>query len=177
MEVYDKGLLSVIVPIYNVESYLPRCLKSIINQTYRNLEIICVDDGSTDNSGVIAEEYAKRDKRIKVIHKENGGLVSARKAGVLNASGEYLTYVDSDDWIEQTMYEDLLFLAKKEDADIVTSGDIRDYGTYNVEEPEYVQPGVYRDEKILKLKSEMISTKFFFRKNISTHVVDKIFKF
>lgn len=175
MKLEEQELLSVIIPIYNVEAYLSRCLDSIINQTYSNLEIICVDDGSTDQSGAIAEEYAKRDSRIKVIHKENGGLVSARKTGILNASGGYATYVDSDDWIEQGMYEELMILAVNEDADIVTSGDIRDYGTYVVEEPEYEDAGVYRDERLLQLKSKLIATDYFFRKNISIHIYDKIF--
>lgn len=176
MKLNEQKLLSVIVPIYNVEAYLPRCLDSIINQTYQNLEIICVDDGSTDQSGAIAEEYAKKYSRIKVIHKENGGLVSARKAGILKASGEYATYVDSDDWIETGMYEHLMTLAVNENADIVTSGDLRDYGTHTVEEPEYENTGVYRDERLLQLKRELIATDKFFQKNISCHIVDKIFK-
>ena len=83
--------LSVLVPVYNVELYLRRCLDSIINQTYKNLEIILVDDGSTDSSGIICDEYAKKDTRIKVVHKENGGVASARIAGVENATGDYIT--------------------------------------------------------------------------------------
>jgi len=100
--------LSVIVPVYNVEPYLKRCLDSLINQTYQNLEIILVDDGSTDRSGDICDDYAKRDARISVIHKENGGLVSARKAGIRQAVGEYSISVDSDDWIENNAYEKIV---------------------------------------------------------------------
>lgn len=92
--------VSIVVPIYNVSKYLDKCLSSICNQSYINLEIILVDDGSTDNSSQICDKYASRDKRIKVIHKCNGGLVSARKAGVNAASGEYTLFVDGDDWIE-----------------------------------------------------------------------------
>lgn len=102
----ENDLISVIVPIYNVEKYLQECLDSIINQTYKNLEIILVDDGSTDNSGIICNEYAKKDNRIKVIHKKNGGLSSARNAGMDECSvGGYITFVDSDDWLELDTYE------------------------------------------------------------------------
>lgn len=102
------ALISVIVPVYNVEKYLPKCLDSIVNQTYRNLEIILVDDGSPDNCGTICDEYAKRDNRIRVIHKENGGASSTRNAGLDVALGEYIGFVDSDDMIHPEMYELLL---------------------------------------------------------------------
>ena len=108
-------LISVIVPVYNVEKYLRQCLDSIINQTYRNLEIILVDDGSTDSSGIICDEYAQIDARIKVIHKENGGLSSARNAGldVCTSGGDFIAFVDSDDWLEPDMYERLYETSKK----------------------------------------------------------------
>lgn len=89
--------ISIIIPIYNVEKYLKRCIDSIVNQTYKNTEIILVNDGSPDNCGEICDEYAKIDSRIKVIHKENGGLSSARNAGIDISSGEYIMFVDSDD--------------------------------------------------------------------------------
>lgn len=98
-------LLSIIVPVYNVEEYLKRCLDSVINQSYKNLEIILVDDGSTDSSGSICDEYAARDNRIRVIHKSNGGLSDARNAGLEICRGEYIGFVDSDDYIELDMYE------------------------------------------------------------------------
>lgn len=99
--------ISVIVPVYNVEKYLPRCLDSIIQQSYKNLEIILVDDGSTDNSGVICDEYAKRDARIRVIHKENGGVSSARNTGldVCTSGGDCIAFVDSDDWLELDVFD------------------------------------------------------------------------
>ena len=97
--------ISVIVPIYKVEAYLDRCVQSIVDQTYTNLEIILVDDGSPDRCGEICEEWAKKDARIRVIHKENGGLSDARNAGMAVATGEYIGFVDSDDWIEPRMYE------------------------------------------------------------------------
>lgn len=98
-------MISVIVPIYNVEKYLDRCITSIISQTYKDLEIILVDDGSTDTSGEICDRYASEDSRIVVIHKQNGGLSDARNAGLVRATGDYIGYVDGDDWIEPDMYE------------------------------------------------------------------------
>ncbi len=115
-------LISVIVPVYNVEQYLPRCVDSILAQTYRNLEIILVDDGTKDASDRICDDYAARDSRIKVIHKENGGLSSARNAGIDIARGEFLGFVDSDDWIEPEMYEQLLKLALQYDVKLVVGG-------------------------------------------------------
>lgn len=100
-------LISIIVPVYQVEEYLPQCIESILDQTYTNLEIILVDDGSKDKSGQLCDEYAKREQRIRVIHKQNGGVSSARNAGLTIASGEYIGFVDSDDWIEPEMYEAL----------------------------------------------------------------------
>ena len=96
----EKEKISVIIPVYNVEKYLKRCLDSVINQTYKNLEIILVDDGSTDNSGKICDEYAKNDKRIIVIHKENGGVSVARNIGLDICTGDYVNFIDSDDWID-----------------------------------------------------------------------------
>ena len=113
-----KNLISIIIPVYNVEQYLSRCVDSVINQTYKNLEIILVDDGSTDNSGKICDEYALKDNRIKVIHKKNGGVSSARNAGLDIAKGDYIGFVDSDDFIEHDMYEYLQNLIIEYDADI-----------------------------------------------------------
>lgn len=109
-----KPLVSVIVPIYNVEKYLYKCIDSIVNQTLKDIEIILVDDGSTDNSGKIIDEYAKQDARIVAIHKENGGQSSARNIGLEIAKGKYVGFVDSDDWISNDMYE-LLYKSIIED--------------------------------------------------------------
>lgn len=100
--------LSVIVPVYNVEKYLKECINSIINQTLKDIEIICVNDGSTDNSLKILEELSQLDNRIKIINKENGGLASARNAGMKVASGEYYTFIDSDDFIDTNAYETVI---------------------------------------------------------------------
>ena len=112
-------LVSVIVPVYNVEKYLARCIQSVCGQSYQGLEIILVDDGSKDKSGVICEEYAERDGRIKVIHKENGGLGDARNAGVEKAEGKYLLFVDSDDRIHENLVRDTVETAEKNQADMV----------------------------------------------------------
>ena len=113
-----KDIISVIVPVYKVEKYLQRCIESIINQTYKNLEIILIDDGSPDNCGIICDEYAKKDNRIKVIHKENGGLSDARNAGLDIATGEYIAFIDSDDYIALNMFETLHSLMIKDNSDI-----------------------------------------------------------
>ena len=115
-------LLSVIVPVYNVEKNLVECVKSIVNQTYRRLEIILVDDGSTDNSGKICDDYAKIDKRVKVIHQDNKGLIKARYAGLNEASAEYVTFVDGDDFINEKMYDALMQLMILHNTDMVTCG-------------------------------------------------------
>lgn len=108
----NNDLISIVIPIYNVEKYLKRCVDSVINQTYKNLEIILVDDGSTDNCGKICDEYAKKDKRIKVIHKKNGGLSDARNAGIDVSKGRYLSFIDSDDFVDKrfigTLYNNLI---------------------------------------------------------------------
>lgn len=121
-------LISVIVPVYKVEPFLPKCVASIREQTYQNLEIILVDDGSPDNCGAMCDAFAREDSRIKVIHKPNGGLSDARNAGIEIAQGEYLGFVDSDDWIEPDMYASLLELALAEDVKLVCGGRYDVYG-------------------------------------------------
>ena len=118
MSNYGNELISIIVPVYNVEQYLEKCVCSIINQTYKNLEIILVDDGATDSSGNMCDELAKSDNRIKVYHKENGGLSDARNYGVERATGDYIGFVDSDDYIDSEMYEKLYEAIKKENVDV-----------------------------------------------------------
>ena len=103
-----EPLLSVIIPVYNVEPYLRRCVDSVLNQTYRNLEVILVDDGSPDGCGAICDEYAAKDSRVRVIHKANGGLSDARNAGMAQMTGEYLTFVDSDDWLDAELYRNAM---------------------------------------------------------------------
>lgn len=113
--------VSVIVPIYNVEKYIHQCITSIVNQTFTNLEIILVNDGSPDNCGMIAERFAEQDNRIKVIHKENGGLSDARNAGTQFVTGEYIIFVDSDDWLALDMVEKMVNISLMYKADVVQS--------------------------------------------------------
>lgn len=110
--------VSIIIPVYNVEKYLPRCVKSVLDQTYKNIEVILVDDGAKDNSGVMCEEYAKDIKNITVIHKENGGLSSARNAGIEIATGDAIFFLDSDDYLSTKCIEKMVCLMEENDADI-----------------------------------------------------------
>ncbi len=113
-----EDLITVIVPVFKVEKYLEKCVKSICCQTYKNLEIILVDDGSPDNCGKMCDKYAKSDKRIKVIHKENGGLSDARNAGIKMATGKYIAFVDSDDYVSNDYIEYMYKILKKENTKI-----------------------------------------------------------
>ena len=120
----ENALISVIVPVYNVEKYLDYCINSIANQTYNNLEILLIDDGSTDQSSAICDKWAVKDKRIKVIHKENGGLSDARNAGMQMAKGAYIAFIDSDDWIEK-YYIEYLYRAIKETGAEISACEVR----------------------------------------------------
>ena len=122
-----KELISIVVPVYNIERYIEQCVLSICGQTYKNIEIILIDDGSTDGSGNICDNLAERDQRIKVIHKKHGGLATARRDGVNSAKGKYIGFVDGDDWIESNMYESLYNFAVENDAQMVTSAGYREY--------------------------------------------------
>src|SRR5690554_80942 len=113
-----KELISIIVPVYNVEKYIDRCMKSIFSQSYQNIEIILINDGSTDNSGSLCDTYLNNNSKIKVIHKTNGGVSSARNVGLELAEGEYIGFVDPDDWIEPSMYESMYNNIKKNNSEI-----------------------------------------------------------
>ena len=151
MDTADK-LISVIVPVYNVEKYLNKCVESIVNQTYKNLEIILVDDGSPDNCPQMRDAWVKKDSRIKVIHKENGGVSSARNAGLRIAKGEYISFVDSDDWMDEDMLSYLLENALSYKADIVRCSYYTDTdeGSYPLDwttTPKFLS----RDQRIIDL--------------------------
>ncbi len=118
-------MISVIVPVYKVEAYLDQCVQSLVNQTYKDLEIILVDDGSPDNCPAMCDAWAAKDSRIKVIHKKNGGLSDARNAGMAVAKGEYMAFVDSDDWVDTEMYEALLSRLEETDSDVASCGILR----------------------------------------------------
>lgn len=171
-------MVSVIIPVYNIEKYLPACIESVCGQTLSNLEIILVDDGSTDHSGAICDEYAKKDSRIVVIHKENGGLVSARQAGLKVATGSYVGYVDGDDWIEPEMYEDMLAACEQEYADVAISAyyyKLR--GSNHISRPQ-IPAGVYRleDQSKQKLLHNLIYTENFKTIGIMPNLWSKLFK-
>lgn len=143
--------ISVIVPIYKVEDCLYRCVDSIINQTYTNLEIILVEDGSPDNCPMICDEYAKKDSRIRVIHKENGGLSDARNAGLEIATGEYIGFVDSDDWIHKDMYSILYKIISRKQCDIVECNAIKIENTINDKEINFEYKFfIYTKEKAIE---------------------------
>lgn len=164
-----QPLISVIVPIYKVEKYLCKCVDSIINQTYNNLEIILVDDGSPDNCPKICDEYAKKDCRIKVIHKENGGLSDARNLGMRITTGEYISFIDSDDYISNDFIETLYTVVKAENSDIVECNIVRfDDGTTPVIEKENCGINSFSTEKGLSL---LIAENKFHQ-----HVWNKLYK-
>ena len=135
-----EDLISIIIPVYKVEKYIYKCIDSVLNQTYKNLEIILVDDGSPDKCPEICEEYAKKDNRIKIIHKKNGGLSDARNAGLKVATGKYIGFVDSDDYIEKDMYQVLY------NNIIKTNSDISIVNLKEVKENEIIENNV-KDEQ------------------------------
>lgn len=143
----DK-LVSIIVPVYNVEDYLARSVDSVLSQTYNNLEIILVDDGSTDMSGAMCDSFAEQDNRIRVIHKKNGGLSDARNAGIEIAAGDYIGYVDSDDWIEPDMFELMVTNCEKYGAEVAACRYSRVYGDYTVNESTDLILHMTRDEAL-----------------------------
>lgn len=146
-----KPFFSIIVPIYKVEKYLQQCVDSIINQTFSNFELILVDDGSPDECPRICDKYAKQDSRVKVVHKVNGGLVSARNIGIKSAVGNYICYVDGDDWIDtkllETIYEKVL---KNKKPDMIVFGAVRQYIDHQVPIPNDIEEGMYDKSKLEK---------------------------
>lgn len=136
--------VSVIVPVYNVEKFLPECLDSLINQTLKDIEIICVNDGSKDNSLTILQKYAQKDSRIKIIDQQNQGLSAARNSGMKTASGEFIGFVDSDDWVDLNYYEKLYNAAKKFDSDIAVGDFIREGKVLKSKKLKFKSEAVYR---------------------------------
>ncbi len=172
----DNPLISIIVPIYMIDRYVGLCVESILNQTYKNLEIILVDDGSKDRCSEICDLYASKDNRIKVIHKSNGGLVSARKAGLQQSNGEYISYVDGDDWIGPGFIEGLYRATETSEADMVCAGYTRSLFDQSVSIKDTVDAGIYEGGKLKSLWKVMASNPPFFRPGISTFSWCKLFK-
>jgi glycosyltransferase involved in cell wall biosynthesis len=172
--------ISIIIPVYNVEKYLKQCIVSVIQQSYKELEIILVDDGSTDNSGSICDEYIALDERVKVIHKSNEGLMSAWKTGFLSSSGKYIGFVDSDDWVDIDMFDQLVKNALSNDADIVVCQLIREFE--EVSNPKKIeqlrlQPGVYNSARINnEILTGIINDGNFLGRKLSPNRVTKLFK-
>lgn len=159
--------ISIIVPVYKVEKYLRKCVDSILAQTFTDFEVILVDDGSPDNSGMICDEYAEKDSRVRVVHKENGGLSSARNAGIEIAKGKYLGFIDSDDYIEDDMYELLYNNILKENADMSICGI---YDVYEGKEPK-ILPEAYQVLNKVEAMELVLEAQLF-----SVHAVNKLYK-
>lgn len=164
-----EPLISIIIPVYNVEKLLPRCINSLINQTYNNIEIILIDDGSTDNSLEICEEFSKRDSRIVIVKKQNGGQASARNIGLTYATGDYIAFVDSDDFVSENMYETLYKIIKKHDVDIVSCGhELVTEDTFFITDGNKNEVVILDEKKIfLELAKDKI---------LRTYVWDKLYK-
>lgn len=172
-----QPFVSAVVPAYNIEEYIGQCIESIISQTYCNWELILVDDGSKDRTGKICDEYACKDDRIQVIHKENGGLVSARKAGLKEASGEYIFYVDGDDYVTSDALEVLCTCATEKKADIV----IADYIHMRLDQKTYItqniREGLYTKEDLRKeFYPKMLSNGEYYTFGINPGLDVKIIK-
>ncbi len=157
----NQGLISVIIPVYNVEQYLCECIDSVLNQTYSSYEIILVDDGSTDSSGKICDEYAEKSEKIKVIHKENGGQSSARNLGLKSAGGKYIYFLDSDDYLAENAFEELVKHIEQENSDFVF------FDAVSFSDPEdnfkikqsYIRKNQYKTDKGINILSKQYENK------------------
>jgi len=155
-----KGLVSIIIPVYNSEQYLHQCIESIINQSYKNIEVILIDDGSTDNSGRICDKYAQNDKRVRVIHTKNNGPASARNGGIKHLKGEFLFFIDSDDFIENNAISLLMENYNQTNADII----IGDFKKVNDNNPNSGHNRVFPDSKLLTKQDIIDYTRWYLKK-------------
>lgn len=176
-----NALISIIVPVYNVEYYLPRCIESIQKQTYQNLQIILVNDGSTDSSGKICDRLAEKDNRLTVLHKENGGLSSARNYGLAYAKGEFIAFVDSDDYIHPNMYEHMMHVVNTTDVDMVICDfqevyeDTTSYKSISFENLCCAEPDIVENEDILvQLRTRDVQTVVQWNKLYKKRIFDHI---
>ena len=166
-----KELISVIIPVYNVETYLERCLDTVVNQTYTNLEIICINDGSTDDSLGICKKYAARDERIRIIDQENRGLAYVRNKGIESATGEYLSFIDSDDYVDINYIEEMYNIIKKHNVDMAVANVI--YEKDNMESYSLLKHE-YDKEHILN-KNEIMSEYLNTEGGIGNYIVNKLY--
>lgn len=168
--------ISVVIPVYKVEKYIHQCIDSVLAQTLQEIEILLVDDGSPDRCGEICDQYAERDSRIKVIHKENGGLMSAWKAGMKLATGKYIGFVDSDDWIDRDMFERMYEKATQYNAEIVVCGLVREFDNHSERDEINWNSGVYYKTDIVeKIYPKLINDGNFLGRGISPNRFTKIF--
>lgn len=167
--------ISVIVAIYKVEKYLEECIDSIINQTYRDLEVILVDDGSTDSCPSICDRYSKLDNRVSVIHQNNQGLVMARKNGLTHACGEYVSFIDGDDWLDENMYELMIECTHNNDVDIVITGYVKDGSSKNVVANK-IDTGIYKGQDLCKVQQHALLYNSYYNPGINASVWNKLFK-
>ena len=140
--------ISIIVPVYQAEKYISKCIESIVNQTYKNLEIILIDDGSTDRSGEICDEYGKKDNRIVVVHNKNKGVSVARNCGLDIATGDYITFVDSDDYIDLQMYSEMMKVVEKYSCDVVMCDCIKEFEKKSEKYTHEIREGFYDEEQL-----------------------------
>ena len=175
--IIENQLVSIIIPIYGVELYLKQCIESVLSQTYQNLQIILVNDGSKDKCGEICDYYATKDARIQIIHKQNEGLVNARKSGLAIAKGEFITFVDGDDWVGENFIYNLIQPSLKYDIDFTIAGFIREfYGKEDKILPK-LPPGYYSSESLVNtIFPNAIYNGIFFQHGISTYVWNKLFR-
>ncbi len=172
----NEPKISVIVPIYNVASFLPKCIESILNQSFSDFELILVNDGSPDNSHDICLHYQETDKRIIIINKQNGGLLSARKAGLESAKAEFISFVDGDDWVDIDFLASMYRIAELHDVDLIISGFIRVFEGRNEKMTPLYKQGIYQGSNLNELLNNMLNTSTFFQHGVSTYVWNKLFR-
>ncbi len=169
-------LLSIIVPVYNAQEYLQQCISSLVAQTYRNIEIILVDDGSTDESGTICDEYTQKDSRVQVIHQDNQGVKYTRINGLKKARGMYCTFIDSDDWIDVNAYQELMEICQEKDIDVVSFGDVREYEDHSILKMDQIPAGLYDHAQILHIIQDYTEKNAWFSYIFNTRFGTKIIR-
>ncbi len=172
----NKPRISVIVPIYNVASFLPKCIESILQQSFADFELILVNDGSPDNSHDICLSYQEKDKRITIINKPNGGLLSARKSGLETARAEFISFVDGDDWVDFDFLASMYRIVELHQVDLVISGHIRAFEGRNEKMTPLYKQGVYTFRDLAELLNNMLNKSTFFQHGVSTYVWNKLFR-
>ncbi len=172
----NNMLVSIVIPVYNCENYLEKCIDSVLGQTYENIEIVLVDDGSTDHTGTICDKFAEKDKRVKVIHQYNQGLISAWNAGVRASTGGYVAFLDGDDWLEEHHVK-MMFLAMREaEADLLVTGICREEGERIFIQKNNMETGLYDETIISKFWMKALYFDGFFNFGIQPYRVSKMFR-